>query len=315
MKYQYEVNFNHESGEWYVQRLVHMSLPEYIGSYETEESAKQDCEKLNSNTTRERRRSERMKRPILRYFGGKYILAPWIIEHFPKHKVYVEPYGGAASVLMQKPRAYAEVWNDLDDSVFSLFQVLRTFEGSMDLKSVLEMTPYSRREFELAHVFHPDPVENARRLIIRSFMGFGADSVTNINSKTGFRRNSNRSGTTPAHDWLNYPKALTDFTERLKGVIIENKNALEVMGDHDSDNTLHYIDPPYPTDIRKGGRYKHEMTLAEHIELRDFVKTLKGSVVISGYDHEIYNELDWRKVTKNAYADGAAKRVECLWIK
>lgn len=256
-----------------------------------------------------------MKRPVLRYFGGKFRLADWIISHFPEHKVYVEPYGGAGSVLMKKPRTYAEIYNDLDDSVFNLFTVLRGFESSIDLRAVVESTPYSRREFELAHSFHPDPVENARRMIIRSFMGFGTDSVTNINSKTGFRSNSNRSGTTPAHDWINYPKAIPQFHERLKGVVLENKDAMTVMQDHDGPNTLHYIDPPYPHTTRRGGRYKHEMTNDEHKELVEFVSTLKGSVIISGYESEIYESLGWRKKFKNTHAGGAAKRTEILWIK
>lgn len=256
-----------------------------------------------------------MKRPVLRYFGGKYRLAPWIISHFPEHRIYVEPFGGAASVLMQKPRSHGEVYNDMDDSVFNLFSVLRDMESSISLRSVLEATPYARREFELAHVFHPDPVENSRRLIIRSFMGFGADSVTNIESKTGFRNNSNRSGTTPAHDWLNYPKNIPLFCDRLKGVTIENRDAKQVMLDHDDAWTLHYVDPPYPHTTRRGGRYKHEMSNDQHLELVEFLKTLKGSVVVSGYDCDVYDNLGWRKVTKETYADGAKKRTEVLWIK
>ena len=242
-------------------------------------------------------------------------MAPWIISHFTPHRIYVEPYGGAASVLMRKERAYAEIWNDIDDSVFNLFCVLRSKEMSENLKILLQKTPYSRREFELAHVFHPDQIENARRLIIGSFMGFGADSVTNIKSKTGFRSNSNRSGTTPAHDWINYPKAINDFVDRLKGVIIENKDAFEIMAQHDSKDTLHYLDPPYPHDVRRGGRYKHEMTNDEHKELCKFIKSLKGQVVLSGYETSMYDELGWRKVFKKSFADGARERKECLWIK
>ena len=72
-------------------------------------------------------------RPVLRYHGGKWRLAPWILGFFPPHRVYVEPFGGAASVLMRKPRAYAEIYNDLDDvsqAVATLARILR--DGSWD---------------------------------------------------------------------------------------------------------------------------------------------------------------------------------------
>ena len=255
-----------------------------------------------------------MKRPLLRYFGGKYRIAKWIISHFPEHRIYVEPYGGAASVLLRKEPCYAEVYNDIDDSCFALFTVLKCEKSANELQRLLEVTPFSRREFELAHVYHPDNIERARRLIIRSFMGFGADSCTNLESKTGFRAVNKKTGSTGANDWINYPAQIPLFVNRLKGVTIEHADAFRVMKDHDTEDTLHYVDPPYPTDTRRGGRYKHELTMQEHQDLADFLQTLKGTVIISGYDHDIYNNLGWQKVTKETRADKAGKRLECLWI-
>ncbi|EOX5680313.1 DNA adenine methylase, partial [Yersinia enterocolitica] len=32
-----------------------------------------------------------IKHPAIRYHGGKFRLAPWVISHFPAHTHYVEP--------------------------------------------------------------------------------------------------------------------------------------------------------------------------------------------------------------------------------
>lgn len=253
------------------------------------------------------------KRPILRWHGGKWLLAPWILQHLPPHKVYVEPFGGAASVLLRKPRSYAEIYNDLDGDVVNLFRVAR--DRGDELRRALELTSFSRDEF--VHAFEPteEPLERARRIVTRSFMGFG--SVAATGNKTGFRSSSNRSGTTPAHDWRNYPACFGDLVERLRGVCIENKDAIEVMLTHDSDETVHYVDPPYVMDTRdKGTDYRHELTDADHERLAETLHRLRGAVILSGYAGSLYERLfaDWHRVERVALADGARERVEVLWL-
>lgn len=252
------------------------------------------------------------KRPILRWHGGKWILANWIIAHLPKHRVYVEPFGGAGSVLLRKPRSYAEVYNDLDGEVVNLFRVAR--ERGDELRRALELTPFARDEFSLSYEPTDDPVEQARRTVARSFMGFGSNSH---NKATGFRANSNRSGTTPAHDWRNYPDAFVAVIERLRGVCIENRDAVEVMKAHDGDETVHYVDPPYVAATRdKGGDYRHEMTDADHEALAAELHNLRGAVVLSGYASPLYDGLyrDWQRIERAALADGARERTEVLWL-
>lgn len=262
-------------------------------------------------------------RPVLRYHGGKWKLAPWILSHFPAHRVYVEAFGGGGSVLIRKERSYGEVYNDRDDEIVNLFRVLRDPNTSARLRDALRLTPFSRTEFRDAYERSDDPVEQARRGVVRAFMGFGSASFTR-DHKTGFRSNSNRSGTTPAHDWANFPDVLDRFTERLAGVVIENKDAAEVMVQHDSPVTLHYLDPPYPFSTRVLPRgaaspfcYRHEMTDDDHRALAHIAHTLSGMVVLSGYPCDLYDRdlfPDWVRVERAAFADGARKRTEVLWI-
>lgn len=257
-------------------------------------------------------------RPVLRYHGGKWKLAPWIVRHFPPHRSYTEAFGGAASVLLQKPRSYAEVYNDLDGEVVNVFRVLRDPAAAAELERRLRLTPFARTEFELAYTPTDDPIEQARRVIIRAFMGFGS-AAHNSAHATGFRANSNRSGTTPAHDWASYPDQINAFTARLQGVILECRPAVEVLRQHDSPDTLHYVDPPYVQATRKPRQqrnYRYEMTDADHRDLAAVLHDLRGMVVLSGYHSALYDELygDWLRIERRTYADGAQPRTESLWL-
>lgn len=278
-----------------------------------------------------------MKRPVLRYHGGKYRLAKWVISQFPPHRIYVEPFGGAASILMRKERVYAEVYNDLDSEVVNVFLVMRNPRTAARLTQVLQLTPFARDEFVEAYEERsPDPVENARRTIIKSFMGFGSGAIHDVFPRgmrtkastwktwcppTGFRSNSSRSGTTAAKDWSNYPPVVQAFCERLQGVVIENRPALEVIAQHDRDDTLFYLDPPYLDSTRntrrtQGKVYAHEMAEADHVALAGVLHAIKGLAVVSGYPSALYDGLyeGWTRVEREALADGAKKRTEVLWL-
>jgi DNA adenine methylase len=265
-------------------------------------------------------------RPALRWHGGKWRLAPWIISHLPPHRVYVEPFGGAASVLLRKPRSYAEVYNDLDGEVVELFRVLQDEQRAARLRELLILTPFARAEFDLCYAATDDPVERARRLVIRSFMGFGSNAhatTKNGRAQTGFRSNSNRAHTTPAQDWASYPDALPRIVSRIAGVVIENRDALAVMAQHDGEETLHYVDPPYQLELRNPGNpydrkhmYRHELDGDGHARLLEFLPTLAGMVVLSGYPSLLYDAAlaGWRRVERRAFADGARPRTEVLWL-
>ena len=156
-------------------------------------------------------------------------MAEKIIALFPRHVGYIEPFGGSAAVLLSKPPSKFEIYNE-----------------NADLKRLLELTPYSRRELDFAFDAEPveDPVETARRTIVRSFMGFGSASGTRKH-KTGFRCPVTDGRHVPSHEWSNYSEALPEFEARLRRVVIENCGAIELIDRFDAETTMIYLDPPY----------------------------------------------------------------------
>lgn len=265
-----------------------------------------------------------MKRPTLRYHGGKFRLRNWIIGLMPEHKLYCEPYGGAGSVLLSKPRAFAEVYNDLDGGLVRLFRVLRHPERSERLRQVLALTPYSRIEHQQAMAADLAAVEcdieASRLLVVRSYMSHGADGVRGFTS-AGFRKRPCGDRKRVAHEWASYPLAIGSFCARLQGVVIESLPALTVIRQQDSAQTLHYCDPPYLPDTRTrhGQRlrgYGHEMSEAEHVELLGVLCACRGAVLVSGYAHPLYDEMlaAWERFEHRANSDGGA-RTEVVWRK
>lgn len=258
----------------------------------------------------------KVSRPIVRYHGGKWRLASWILSHLPEHRVYVEPFGGAGSVLLKKQRSYAEVYNDLDTEMVNLFRVAR--DRGDELRRALDLTPFARDEFDLAWEIADDPLERARRTVVRAGMGRDSASAT-MGHKSSFRAyvGDKRSAPTMA-DWTNYPDALDAIVARLRGVAIERRDARLVMSAYDGHDTVHYVDPPYVFETRDEGRsdYRHELNDAAHEALLACLGTLRGKVVLSGYSCDLYNDLlpGWEKVAKKTFADGARARTEILWL-
>lgn len=261
----------------------------------------------------------RPRRPLLRYYGGKFRNADKIIRHFPtRHRIYVEPFGGGASVLLQKPRSFAEVYNDLDQDIVNLFQVVRDPVKASRLIELVRWTPFARDEFYLAYHDADDPIEQARRTLVRAFMGYGSSAATR-NNRTGFRSLPFRQSTTHADDWKAMPEALRPIAERLRGVIVENRDAHQVIAQYDSPHTLFYVDPPYLPQTRAERtprNYRHELTDADHVALAKTLRQVQGYVVLSGYDSELYRDLyaGWRRVTWRDYAQGTRPRTEALWL-
>lgn len=156
-------------------------------------------------------------------------------------------------------------------------------------------------------------------MIIRAQMGFGSAGATK--GSTGFRMAGGRQKNYEIRLWDEYPNRLSHFAKRLKNVLIENRDAKDIIALYDDPETLFFIDPPYVRSTRTANvvAYRYEMTDEEHIELLDSINEIKGKIILSGYDHEIYNSRlsHWQKKTKAVQASGnrgGVSRQECIWI-
>jgi DNA adenine methylase len=259
-------------------------------------------------------------RPPLRYHGGKFRLAPWIIPQIPDHRVYVEVFGGAAGVLIRKTRSKIEVYNDLDVQVVNFFAILRDPELRARLIDGVGFTPFSRAEFDLSYKAAADPVEAARRFVVRCFLGHGTCSM-DTNDANGFRSCDIRAGKSYAREWAGVPAAMVTAAERLTGVTIENLDFRKLIPKFDHADTFFYVEPPYLAGLRAAGGkgYVHEMTADDHRQLAWILKSTKGKVMVSGYPSSLYDELygSWRTAEKKTTANGqrgSVPRTEKLWM-
>jgi len=258
-------------------------------------------------------------RPPVKWHGGKFYLWRWIIDQFPPHHTYVEPFGGAASVLLNKKPAPVEVYNDLDQRITRLFRVIR--DHGDELQRRLTLSPYSEAEFEQADDPAEDEIEQARRDFVRWRLSIGGRG-------TGFSETLHRVRRGMADVVSGYLSAIDEnlpkIVERLRTVQILSRPAIEVIEKWDSPETLFYCDPPYVHETRhetSQNVYGVELTSDDHRALADALKAVKGKVILSGYPGQLYRDLysGWRKKWKeipNHAAGGAskAKMREMLWF-
>lgn len=253
-------------------------------------------------------------RPPMAYYGGKTSLAAWIVEHFPAHMHYVEPFAGSLAVLLAKGPSPMETVNDLDRDLMVFWRVLR--DRTRDLARVYALTPHSRAEHHDAYDESDDELEQARRVWVRLSQGRAGTL-----RKTGWRHYVHPSGSTSMPDYLAaYVDRLGPAAERLIGVSLECRPAAEVIAAYGSSpGCLLYVDPPYLAASRTSVNYRHEMgTEAQHRGLAEQLLDCTAAVVLSGYASPLYDELyaGWDRVERRTYTGQAqqkSERVEVLW--
>ena len=269
------------------------------------------------------------------WFGGKHRLRQTIASKIPcapRARIYLEPFGGAASVLMAKEPSPIEVYNYLDSGLANFFRVLIEPECLKELQRRLSLTLYSREEWRRCDKgwrTEKDPIEKARMFFVAFSQSFNGNPLYNSWSCSGPNYGGN-----VARTFRNSTGNLEAVAARFRYVQVECQPALTVMKRYDRPDCFIYADPPYlPSTRGKTGRYNYEMTEQDHTELLEFLVEAKSMVILSGYPSPLYDEklltAGWQKECHTAIASSAfqrledgtairnsslARRTECLWL-
>lgn len=254
-------------------------------------------------------------KPPFAYYGGKGRLADWIVSLLPPHRVYVEPFAGSLAVLLSKQPAEHEIINDLDGDVVNFWQQLRNRPDV--LARACWATPYARDEYAQARKRDAtDDLERARQWWVVVTQSFGQMNT----GATGWSYSTNRSNSGARTE--NAVARMESVAARMRNVIIENRDALDTIRSYDGPDTVHYVDPPYPSEARNSTGYRFEMGDADrHRELAEVLHGCEGTVVLSGYRCPLYDDLfgDWQRHETKAVksngggVDGRGDATEAIW--
>ena len=286
----------------------------------TSDKEPQVVHQFNNRRLIGRASDRRTKMIAFGYYGGKFSHMGFLLLLLPNPFAhFCEPFGGSGAVLINRPPAPVETYNDLDSEVANFFHHLR--DHGDELIRLISLTPFSREE--LVKACRPEPglsgIERARRFFVRACKTGRGLAQTSSEGRWAHCVLTSRAGMAGAVSrWLGSVEGLAQIVQRLQRVQIENAPAIEVIRRYDSSETLFYCDPPYPHEARGDSKaYGYEMTDGEHEELADVIRSAKGAVAVSGYRCPLMDRLyrDWIRVDANTRLCNSSKgeRTESVW--
>lgn len=262
---------------------------------------------------------------LVSYVGGKGRQLNELLPLIPRTRCYVEAFGGGASVLLNRERSDIEVYNDLNGNLVNLFRVVKDREKFAQFERLVELTLWAKDEFaEALRVLYSgvEATDVTRAWAFYTIQNMGISGKLH-RSVGNWSRATQGDGAPNVERWWKRLEKFDAIHRRLLGVQVDSQPAMECIKYWDSPETTFYLDPPYVLDTRKGAKYyDYEMEDEEHVELVDTILAVQGPVVLSGYEHPLYDRLVeagwqvWRypaSASMTVSADEKPKRVEVVW--
>lgn len=271
-----------------------------------------------------------MNSPI-RYFGGKNGMACKILKYFPKegsYNTYIEPFGGSFGVALHNPNIPPiEIYNDLDNNVYSLFRTLVDKEMFAEFQKLSDLIIYSeklRKAFKQDLKEIPFNEDDKLSIVHRAFKFFyvnrtSRNGIGGFSINTCIRRNMSKS----CSDMLSTIEGLPKLHDRLSKVIVTNQDGIKLINKYSQrEDVFIYADPPYHQSTRTETRYNVDMNDDEQERFIDECVNAKCKILISGYDCDAYKRLEENGFIKIKFIvhtmSGNRKtkkdKVEYLWM-
>ena len=213
---------------------------------------------------------------FIAWIGGKTLLAKSIIAEFPQNiERYVEVFGGGGSILFAKDsHAGLEVYNDANSELVNLFRCMKYHRAELEKEIdgyINSREVFQDLKFRLEKGTGFTDIQRAGMFFVKTKLSYGADGRT-------FGCNKRNLST----------DRFSEISQRLKNVVIENKDFENLIKVYDRPNALFYCDPPYHTAEKY---YDVQFTESDHLRLKNALDNIKGKFVLSYNDDEFVREL------------------------
>lgn len=219
------------------------------------------------------------------YYGAKSRQVKNILPYLEiEHKRYVEVFGGSAMVLLNKNISKIEVYNDIYSEVVNFYRVIRNKAKLRKLQEFINNTPVSREEFHrFRYTLENTPVDWKRAAKF-----YYINCCSFVYNMVDFRVKCDQTARIK-----NVSDNLDKVRDRFIKVLIENWDWEKIFKSYDSEETLFYLDPPYMREVRGESTrgYNNDMEDKDHELLIEKILLLRGKVILSGYQSDLYDTL------------------------
>lgn len=247
----------------------------------------------------------KIMKSFIGWVGGKSQLKKFIIPLIPSDcDRYIEVCGGAGWVLFGKDKikGQMEVFNDIDGDLINLYRQIKTncvnLQKEVDWLQSREL--FGQYKYEIEQQVELTDLQRAARYLYLIKCSFGC-------TKTSFA--------TATKSICNVIDELPVYKERLKNVIIENRDFENLIKTYDRQSAVFFVDPPYVDTERYYNKNYSHFKIEDHKRLKSCLKAIKGRFILTYNDcdfiRELYKDYNVRCVSRtNLLPAGAENRTQ-----